>query len=372
MKTLRYILLAGVAMWSLTVAAQTRVSSYEPGVSAEGVVYLLPKTAIDVIVTVEKVTTTPGDLCKYADYYMRLSAVPDVEETHYELHSVSTDYAGVADDSKAFHIRFSTKSIAPNVSLSSEGTLLAINTDNPYSEEASLTETHEVIGEAIDAAPYMTEDMLAAGSNARLASLVAREIYDIRDSKNSLLRGESDYMPADGEGLKLMISNLQRQEDALMQLFTGVTIREKITRTYRFIPVGNTSKEVIARFSRKIGLLDADNLAGAPIYIDVRSLSTQNATVTTSDGIYAEPAEELLPKEKAAFQKSKNFGGVMYNIPAKASVRVYNATKVFVDEQTSLAQFGLLQTLSSKLFSSKATTKVILDPVTGALVKIEE
>lgn len=370
MKRLRYLLSVLIVALSLTATAQTHVTSFEPGVNAEGAVYFLPKTAIDVIITVEKITTTPGDLCKYADRYMRLTNVPDAEETHYELQSITTAYAGIADENKAFHIRFSTKSIAPNVLLSSDGTLLAINTDNPYSEEADLAETRIVEGEAIDATPYMTEDMLAAGSKARLADLVAREIYDIRDSKSSLLRGESDYMPADGEGLKLMVNNLQRQEDALMQLFSGVTIREKITRIYRFVPVGNTSKAVVARFSRKLGLLDTDDLAGNPLFIDVRSLSTQNAAVTAEDGINT--GEEILPDQQAAFRKSKSYEGVMYNIPAKATVKVYNTNKVFVDEKTSLAQFGSLETLSSKLFSSKATTKVILDPVTGALVKIEE
>lgn len=370
MNHLRYSLSAIVLLLSLAIAAQTHVTTYEAGVSAEGAVYFLPKTAIDVIVTVEKSTTTPGELCKYADRYMRLSHVPETEETHYDLLSVATAYAGIADDSKAFHIRFSQKSIAPNVLLSTEGTLLAINTDNPYSEEASLEETRSVEGEAIDATPYLTEEMLAAGSKARLADLVAREILDIRDSKSSLLRGESDYMPSDGEGLKLMVNNLQRQEDALMQLFAGVTIREKITRVYRFVPVGNTSKEVVARFSRKLGLLDSDNLAGAPLFIDVRSLSTQNAAVTAEDGVNA--SEEVLPETKAAFHKGKSYEGVMYNIPAKASVKIYNTNKVYVDEKTSLAQFGTLETLSAKLFSTKATTKVILDPVTGALVKIEE
>ena len=369
MKTLRYLFTAYAMLLSLAVFSQTTVTSYEPGVSAEGVVYYLPKTAIDVIVNMDKVTVIPGTLCKYADRYMRLSNVADAEKTYYELQSASAAYTGVADNDKCFHIKFSTKSIAPNVLLSSEGTLLAINTDNPYTEEAITAETCSVEGEAIDATPYMTEDMLAAGSNAKLAELVAREIYDIRDSKSSLMRGESDYMPSDGEGLKLMTDNLQRQEDALMQLFTGVTIREHITRTYRYIPSGSVSKEVIARFSRKLGLLDVEDLAGAPLYIDVHSLSAQNASAGIDDG---NTGTNVLPETKSPVRKTKSYEGVMYNIPAKASVKVYNTSKVFIDEKTNLAQFGSLETLSSKLFTSKATTKVILDPVTGALMKIEE
>ena len=110
----------------------------------------------------------------------------------------------------------------------------------------------------------MTEEMLMATSKAKLAELVAREIYEIRESKNNLLRGESDYMPSDGEGLKLMIDNLQKQEDALLKLFTGSTSREISSRTFSIVPEENTIKQVAARFSRKLGF-DGYNVALAAL-----------------------------------------------------------------------------------------------------------
>lgn len=47
----------------------------------------------------------------------------------------------------------------------------------------------------------MTEEILIAGSTAKMAELVAKEIYNIRESKNSLTRGQADYMPKDGAAL---------------------------------------------------------------------------------------------------------------------------------------------------------------------------
>ena len=43
-----------------------------------------------------------------------------------------------------------------------------------------------------------------ASSTAKMAELVAKEIYNIRESKNALLRGQADNTPSDGAQLKIM------------------------------------------------------------------------------------------------------------------------------------------------------------------------
>lgn len=344
-------------------SAQTTVKDYEPGTSKEGITYFLPKTVIKVTVTSVKSTYTPGELCKYADRYMRLQGISDKEETHHELKSVSVSYAAAPDESKAYHITYTTNSIAPQVQLSEDGILLAIRTENPLVTAPAEPAPDSKVSSAKDSRKYLTEDMLMAASKAKLAELVAHEIYEIRDSKNSLVRGESDYMPADGEGLKIMVQNLQDQEDALLQLFTGVTVEETTSHTFDVIPEASLTNFVVARFSRKLGLLDSDNLAGSPIYIDVKSLAQANATPIE---------EEEQTAIKSATKKAKSYDGVVYNVPVKANVTVHAGNTVYVDDKVSIAQFGATETLSSKLFGKKATTKVTLDPITGGLAKIEE
>ena len=49
--------------------------------------------------------------------------------------------------------------------------------------------------EIIDPRKFLTEEILMASSRAKMAELVAKEIYNIRESKNALLRGEADNMP---------------------------------------------------------------------------------------------------------------------------------------------------------------------------------
>ena len=52
---------------------------------------------------------------------------------------------------------------------------------------------------------YLTEEILAAGSTAKMAELTAREIYDLRENRSLLIKGQADFMPQDGQQLKLML-----------------------------------------------------------------------------------------------------------------------------------------------------------------------
>ena len=110
----------------------------------------------------------------------------------------------------------------------------------------------------------MTEEILIAGSTAKMAELVAKEIYNIRESKNSLTRGQADYMPKDGAALKLMLDNLDEQEQAMMQMFANNRPHRKIIY-HPHKPEADMKEKIAFRFSKKLGMLDADNLSGEPI-----------------------------------------------------------------------------------------------------------
>ena len=89
-----------------------------------------------------------------------------------------------------------------------------------------------------------------ASSTAKMAELVAKEIYNIRESKNALLRGQADNMPSDGAQLKIMLDNLNAQEEAMTQMFSGTRDKEEKTFTVRLTPDREFNNEVAFRFSR--------------------------------------------------------------------------------------------------------------------------
>lgn len=330
--------------------AQTEVSGYQPGKNSEGVTYFLPQTIINVTVKAEKTTYTPGDLCRYAEKYLRLTGISTSADEQWAIRSIAITPVGKPDPEKAFTIKLRDRTVAPLVELTPDGIIKAINTSSP--ETPAPAEQEEKSRQAFNPRNYLTEEILMAGSTAKMAELAAKEIFNIRESKNAITRGQAENMPKDGESLRIMLNSLEEQEQALLQLFTGTTVKETRTYTVSVTPTGNINKEVLFRFSKKLGILSASDLAGAPVYLTL----TDRQTVP-----------QATEEEKA----KKKWDGVVYNIPGKADIRIDHGTKNIYQGEIMLSQFGNSEVLSNNLFNRKTTTKVLFDPTTGGLVKIE-
>ena len=142
--------------------AQTSTSSYQPGVTPEGMVYFLPKTAIRVIVQVEKTTYTPGEFCKYADRYLRLKDVASEPSVSYRMTNLRVEPFAVADTTKGFSVKFDPKSVASNIALSDDGILLAINaTPKPLDVTPAFKPAPKPA--MMNPRQLMSEEILAAG-----------------------------------------------------------------------------------------------------------------------------------------------------------------------------------------------------------------
>lgn len=325
--------------------------SYVPQ-EGEGIVYFLPKTkvAIDIIAT--KVDYQPGDFCLYASRYLRLNNIGTKPETHWEIKDIRVRLEGVPDSTNAYIIKLKDKNVASNVELTDKGIVKAINTTSTEKEQLpdyklETPQPHE------NASKYMTEDILMAGSTPKMAELTAREIYNIRDSKNLILRGQADTMPKDGASLQLVIEQLDKQEKALAQAFTGVTDRTDKVFTILVEPEKNMQEQIAARFSTQLGVLPVNNLAGDPIYVSIRNTST-------------------LPATEEDQKKKKRNKGIIYNIPGKGNVTVTYQGKKLFDDNMAFTQFGYTEVLVDGLFDKKVNTRVIFNPTTGGIVKIDK
>ena len=237
--------------------AQTASSFYQPGVTTEGAVYFLPKTAVRVTVQVEKTTYTPGDFCKYAERYLRVKGVSPTPSVSYRITTIRQEAVAVADTSKRYAVEFNAKTSASNVNLSSDGILLSINTD-PVRRPSAKSFTPAPRPAAVNPRQYMSEEILAAGSTAKMAELTAQDIYEIRESRNLLVRGQADNMPKDGEQLRLMLNQLDLQDRSMTSLFTGITTKDTTEHTLTVVPDREVNRELLFRFSSKLGIVRAD------------------------------------------------------------------------------------------------------------------
>lgn len=335
------------------VSAQTQTGYYTPGLTQEGAIYFLPKTDIRVAVLIEKSTYTPGDFAPYAERFLRLTNVSLEPSVSYRIISVAQAPLGVRDTAKAYAIRFNNKTSAINVAQAEDGVLLAINTEPNYQELPTPFKAAQRPA-AVNPRQFMNEEILAAGSTAKMAQLTAQEIYDIRDSRSQLVKGQADFMPKDGDQMKLMLSQLDMQDKALTSLFAGTTVRDTLEEVFIVSPTQELKKASLFRFSKRFGLVDADDLSGTPYYISVQNLTQLPAT----------------DQEQAA-KKKKAENGLYYNVPGKLRSIIYSGNNAVSKEDFPAAQFGNVELLNAELFNKHYGTKLWLNPLTGGIDKLE-
>ena len=327
--------------------------AYMPCVTPEGAVYLLPKTGIKVTILIEKTTYTPGELCKYAERYLRIKEASPTPSVSYRITNIRQEAFAVADTSKHYAIEFNSKTVATNVRLSDDGILLAIN-----AEPNLLPVTKPFVAAprpaSVNPRQYMNEETLAAGSTAKMAELIAQDIYEIRESRNLLVRGQADNMPKDGEQLRLMLNQLDKQDLAMTSLFTGTTTKDTTEYTMTIIPDKASDRKVLFRFSQKLGLLESDDLAGVPYYYMAEDLKT------------VPPVEIIDPKKK-----NKQAQGVYVNIPGKLRSTISDAQGIVDTAEFPAGQFGNVELLSGALFNKRYTTRLWIHPLSGAVEKID-
>ena len=196
MKKIFALFLASALSGSL--AAQTEVRNYTPGITDNGITYFLPKTALRFTVTAVRRHYTPGEYCLYAERFLRLKDAVQTERDEWEIKTVEMTPYGVADKSKAYTIRLVPKTSAPLAALADDGRLLAVNKDAPEEEPLPMAAVIPGTDNNLNGAKYKTEEILSAGNLTKMAELTAAEIYDIRENRSLLTKGQADFMPKDG------------------------------------------------------------------------------------------------------------------------------------------------------------------------------
>ncbi len=346
-------LLLGIAS---PVISQTRVEKKIALKSnGYGVTYSLPKTSLVVTAEITQVTCKAGPYYKYAEKHLGVKDAVMSDHVYYELSKVYLQNKGVPDEANTYIVEFKPKTTAPFVYLTEDGLLCAINTDYTPSESVVAVAKRSAQAAENELAPaLLTEELLMAGSVTRQAEVAARQIYKLRETRMDILSGEADNMPPDGEAMKIVLQQLTEQEQALTALFVGEKRRKTTFHEARIVPEDDLDREVLFRFSEKLGILDADDLGGTPIYLSLQA---------------TDRAPALDPKE--AEKKEKALKGIIYNVPGKANARIDMGNQQLYRGEVQVVQFGSHEALAPVMFEDKkAPIKVVFYPETGAIKQI--
>ncbi len=319
----------------------------------KGTTYYLPQTAIQFSVLVERTATQPGDLCMYSERFLKKSDVAMKPTTQYRILDITARATGVRDTSKMYTANINSKHSIVTLKVNEDGIIEAVNTttaERPKPKRFVPAPKQQ----PLNPRDYMNQDILTAASKAKTAELVAQEIYDIRESRNQLNKGQADFMPKDGEQLRLMLNNLNTQETVLLQLFEGITERDTVEHIITYIPTKEVNKDVLFRFSQKLGLVDKDDLAGAPFYISIADLHSMPTNAAVSD-------------EK----RSKDDANIYVTMPGKISFTLHRSEQELMTQELYAGQFGKTAPLDNEFFGRKLFTTLVYDPVTGSVEDIK-
>ena len=353
---MRNIIIIACLLFHLPLMAQTKVIK-KNAVKANnfGITYSLPKTSLLVNAEVIKITSKAGPYYKYAEKYLGVKNAISEDKVYYQLGKISLENKGIPDPDNTYIVEFKSGTVAPYAYLTEEGLLCSINAE--YMPEKSTTEEarkrKQQSGQIANAS-VLSEELLMAGSTAKQAEVAAKQIYRIRDSRLNILTGEADNLPPDGEAMKLVIQQLEEQEQALTNLFTGIQVRDTSDYEITIDPYDDLEKEILFRFSPLLGIVAADDLGGAPVYLDLKAIDR---------------APALEPKE--AEKKEKSLKGIIYNIPGKASIAISMNKKTLLKGEVQVTQFGTQEGLAPVMFEDKkAPVKIYFYPETGAIKQI--
>ncbi|GAB6008710.1 DUF4831 family protein [Dysgonomonas reticulitermitis] len=323
-----------------------------------GVAYSLPKTSITVSVKYTKTTRKAGQFYQYAERYLSISNPIIENSTIYSIDNIDAATQGVVDKDKSYLVEFRSNTTTPFVTLTKDGLICAINNDYTFPKEEVTEATPTPSSFTSDPRSFLSEEILRAGSTAKQAELIAKQIYRLRESRNNILTGEADNMPPDGNAYKLVMTQLEEQERALTAMFIGTESVETGSKAFTIVPdKKDIENRVIFRFSSKLGIVDANDLSGAPVYFTLKNKDPRVEQILT-------------PKEEKEMEK-KFSAGIIYNIPNKAALQISYNGKDYVRKECDIVQYGVQDVLTPKMFdNNKMPVKVIFYPDMGAIKQI--
>lgn len=336
--------------------AQTSVNYFNANKDyLNGITYSLPKTELNIVITARCTIEKPGPFYQYAERYLATKEIITINNETWQVENIEIKSNAIADPNRTFQVAIDNRGIANNISFYKNNIIAAINSEYNHTEVTSNNETDVnsqssyLNSELSFDYSVLNEETLVSTSIPKMAEMIARQIFRIRENRTALLAADLDQLP-DGEALKTMLDNLEKEENELLAFFVGKTKTYTITKQFCITPDDDLDHHVIARISTAEGLIEANNVIGEPIYLNVEG-TYFNAPPTN-------PKEEKKPK------------GFYYNVPGSAIITV-EAPELTTQNILPIAQFGYTTYLNASITNNK-TTKITFNPELGTILKIEK
>ena len=318
------------------------------------IVYYMPKTELVITLEYDVIKRTPGAFYQYAERYLGTKEVVIESSVSYNLQQMKVDMLTSADTERAYKVTPQKGVNTQLLALSEDGRLLGYNigldtlSDSKPNIQNSTCKTQH----STSLMPLLEEHFMAT-SIAKMAEGAAKMIYRIRETRLNILAGDVEHVPADGEAMRLVLNELNQQEQELVELFVGKTSIEHGTHTVVYTPQENVEREVVCRLSQHNGVVSKDDLSGEPIYLTL------------------EASKQSLDHMVESNSKAPMLSQIYYNLPGSAKLTIEYKNKNWVSAAYQIAQYGVAIPLAQDLFIGKQAPIIHINPRTGNILSIQ-
>lgn len=353
-----FVLLVGVMMVS-ALSAQV----LEDGESA--LVYYSPRTTIslDFEYTVE--TYEAGIYAQYAEAMLGTTEAIMENKKVYTLIDVYIGTRTTSDYTRPHKVAVDA-GFPVLLNINDKGILTGYNVPMPERQAPAKDNapTHKKCNASHLQLPPYPEDVLKAATPEAQAYEAAKQIFHLRETRMYLLNGEVEHAPADGKAMELVLTELNRQERALTELFIGkksTKTEHKKTSFANICRQGIEPHNVIRHqmyFSEENGFTDGDNIDADTIAISIHLTMAK----------YKAPESD--PKKSK--KKGAELSPITYNLPGNAFVRVHRNGGLLRERAVPVAQLGVDVALPKSLFTGQELPHIIFSEKTGNIISISK
>ena len=101
--------------------------------------------------------------------------------------------------------------------------------------------------------------------------------FSLRKRRFDIVSGEVDHAQ-DGKALQVSLAELKRLEDSYLSLFVGKVLYDTVSFCYSYVPTSAASQNsILFRFSEDRGALNADDLSGRPVMLELIAEKNQES-----------------------------------------------------------------------------------------------
>ena len=369
----------------MQLEAQVKVYHVTEGVNLndkQGVFYALPRTLIQVDVTINKTEYFAGPYAAYAGKYLDLENVSTTDYNEYSISELQLSAVAEPDPDQYYFAEFDSKTIkegsAMLFSLSEAGLISGLDgsvlnsqlKENivkfsgkqnvyeglfKYSAETNLYEKADtvikkVVVDTVTVEKKYLDKKWVEKSTEQKAVEAANMVSKLRDNRINLLTGYQE-VAFDAGTMAYMDKQLKMLEDEYLSLFIGITIKKTMHYSFAVFPDPEREYSVIPvfTFSERFGIKDINAAGGEKISLKI------NLT---------DPPEFVLAANESREKSYKGDKGFCYRIPVTARVSIETGNDLKTSGIYQIAQFGSVTYLPTTI------SNVQFSPETGGIKNI--